>query len=369
MAVLVEAISVVVRRDAIDDRYSGGWREFLNCIPNCTFCADEELARVGFMSPSDVESFVKHLESCGLTFLRNGLCVDIAIVDQRLGPTMPVEWLEFAQLSLSSTGNKVAVCWLFEGPKIAAGIHMPSLSMTIATPNGWTYENSLSANSKFITAEEEQEKLKFLRHDNDMDVYLDLSTGKEVYLGRSNHYDAVYKRGSELILPHIELLRCDLKVTTRVRDEVKRGIQDLDEVTTYNPKNWAAFWIKGKGYQLLGDQASAYSEFKTSYGIQKDNPDVAREYAASCLELGHGEYAVEAMQHAIGITADDAGLYANLALAFLISGKYQEATVAIESSLKMSPYDEISQAVKKIVDEVVAGNRSQPKTLADICKS
>ena len=184
MAVLVEAISVIVRRDAIDKRFQGGWREFENVVPNCTLCADDELVRVGFMSPPDVEAFVRHLEKGGLTFVKNGQAVDIAVVDQMRGPTMPADWLEFAHLSLGETGDKVAACWLFEGPRIASGIHMSAKGMTLATPDGWNYDNSLSANFKFVGNDEIGEKLKILRHENGTEVYLDLSTGKEVYVGR-----------------------------------------------------------------------------------------------------------------------------------------------------------------------------------------
>ena len=184
MAVLVEAISVIVRRDAINAKFSGGWREFLSSVPNRTLCSDEELARVGFMSPPDIETFVRRLEKGGLTFLRDGKAVDIVVVDQIRGPTMPADWLEFSHLSLGGTENKVAACWLFEGPRIAAGIHMPAKEMTLSTPDGWTYEDSLSANFKFLENDEMQEKLIFLRHEDGTDVYLDLSTGKEVYVGR-----------------------------------------------------------------------------------------------------------------------------------------------------------------------------------------
>jgi hypothetical protein len=51
MAVLVEAISVVVRHDAIDKRFLGGWQGFLDQVPNNTFCGDGFFARVGFMNP------------------------------------------------------------------------------------------------------------------------------------------------------------------------------------------------------------------------------------------------------------------------------------------------------------------------------
>lgn len=118
MAVLVEAISVIVRRDAINKGFIGGWRGFLNAVPNNTLCADDDLARVGFMSPPDVEEFVRHLERAGLVFTSNGKALDIAVVDQMRGPTIPAEWLEFAHLALSGNGGKVAACWLFEGPEL-----------------------------------------------------------------------------------------------------------------------------------------------------------------------------------------------------------------------------------------------------------
>ena len=57
MAVLVEGISVIVRRDAIESKYDGGWDTFVDNVPNATLCADDEIARVGFMGPADVEAF------------------------------------------------------------------------------------------------------------------------------------------------------------------------------------------------------------------------------------------------------------------------------------------------------------------------
>ena len=188
MAVLVEAISVIVRRDAIDRQFQGGWHEFENVVPNSTLYADDELGRVGFMSPPDVETFVRYLEEGGLTFVKNGQALDIAVVDQMRGPTMPADWLEFAHIPFGETGNKVAACWLFEEPRITAGIHMSARDfpeMPLATPDGWTYDDSLSANFKFVGNDEMGEKLKFLRHENGLDVYLDLSRGKEIYVGRS----------------------------------------------------------------------------------------------------------------------------------------------------------------------------------------
>lgn len=187
MAVLVEALSVIVRRDAIDSRFQGGWRRFVDAVPNATICSDEHLARIGFMAPADVEAFVRYLEKNGLTFVRDGHPVDIAVVDQMRGPTIPAEWIEYARLTLGTSGNKVAACWLYDGNRVAAGIHMPAQSMSLATPDGWRYEDSLSANFKFVDNDEFDEKLEFLRSDDGVDVYRDRQTGREVFLGNAEN--------------------------------------------------------------------------------------------------------------------------------------------------------------------------------------
>ena len=187
-----------------------------------------------------------------------------------------------------------------------------------------------------------------------------------VIVTNDDQHNEIYERGSQLISPHMQLLDRDPRVTKAVREQVTRGIHDLDAVTAFNSGNWAAFWIKGKGYQVLGAHEAANKEFKASFDIQKKNPDVAREYASSCLELGHGAEAVRVAQHAIQVTPDDAGLYANLALAFLIDGKNIEAKKAVEQALTMAPQDKISQAVRGVVDDIIAGKRRQPKTMADL---
>ena len=69
MAVLVEGISVLVRKDAIQDKMTGGDARFRLLIPNATFCEDDQLARVGFLNPTDVGTFIDELQDVGLTFL------------------------------------------------------------------------------------------------------------------------------------------------------------------------------------------------------------------------------------------------------------------------------------------------------------
>ncbi len=44
MPVLIEALSVVIRADAIVEHYPGGAEQFMNDCPNNTLCADGEFA-------------------------------------------------------------------------------------------------------------------------------------------------------------------------------------------------------------------------------------------------------------------------------------------------------------------------------------
>ncbi|MDQ1255460.1 MAG: hypothetical protein QG656_51 [Candidatus Hydrogenedentes bacterium] len=176
----------------------------------------------------------------------------------------------------------------------------------------------------------------------------------------------VYEQGANLISPYMELLDRQPALTAEDKAKVREGIVCMKAVTDYVPANWAAFWIAGKGYQALGEYEAANKAFKDAFDVQKQNPDVAREYAVSCLELGKGAEAVRVTLHAIELSPEDAGLYANLALAYLIDGKNEEASRAIAESLKRTPEDAISQTVKKTVDEVIAGKRPQPKKLKDL---
>src|SRR6266853_4840789 len=101
MAVLVEGISAIIRVQAIHERFPGGWKAFVSKVPNQTLCSDNELARIGFMSPDDCRAFVDNLDRVGIAFLRNGQSQDIVIADQLRGFTVPCEWADFGRIEIS----------------------------------------------------------------------------------------------------------------------------------------------------------------------------------------------------------------------------------------------------------------------------
>jgi hypothetical protein len=174
MAVLVEAISVIVRAGAIRDQYPGGWPAFERNVPNETLCCDSELARVGFMNPNDCESFVGGLGRVGIVYLNDGNSHDIVVADQMQGFTTPCDWAEFGRIEMRP------------GQPVSAAQLKGTISKRIVCPDGWTYEKSLSSSFGFVPTRAQDKSLRFLRHENGLDVYLNLLTGKEVYIGRTD---------------------------------------------------------------------------------------------------------------------------------------------------------------------------------------
>ena len=174
MSVLIEAISVVIRADELLKKFPGGWDAFKGIVPNQTLCADNEIVRVGFMTPQDVESFIKKLQRVGLEFLRDGEAIDIAVVDQTRGLTSKCAWLEFSHVNMDGSGPRIAACRL-----------VGSRVNQVVTPPDWKYEDSLSSTFGFVPSEHAAKGMKYLRHENGLDVYLNPITGQEMYVGRT----------------------------------------------------------------------------------------------------------------------------------------------------------------------------------------
>jgi hypothetical protein len=173
MAVLIEAISVVVKADSIIRKYPGGWHQFQLDVRNQTLCADGELARVGFMSPHDVQSYVGFLESKGLIFQAQGSCIEIAVVDQQRGFAIPCEWADFGRIFIDSSQTQ----------KISACRMKGSNQRIVSYPDGWEYEGSLSQDYHFILTENTDKELEYIRKEGGVAVFKHLPTGKIVYSG------------------------------------------------------------------------------------------------------------------------------------------------------------------------------------------
>lgn len=169
MAVLIEGLSIIVPVQVIEEKYAGGVKAYKNDCPNRTFCSDGVLTRVGFMTPTDARAFGESLMAQGFVFQDENGFVDLAVVDQREGPTAPCSWLDWG------SNEKMAGAWLAN--------QEPG---KLAVPTGWDYEHSLSKQFQFVANEDVEANLQWLRHERGSDVFLNRETGEEVFVGRTS---------------------------------------------------------------------------------------------------------------------------------------------------------------------------------------
>lgn len=173
MAVLAEGISVIIRAEpllrALDDDFEG----FKATVPNATLCADGELVRVGFMAPADAEAFVGSLASIGLRYLINGEAQDLSVVDQLRGPAASTPWLEFGHIDWRGDPKKKVACCRQKGTAVGQ----------VVTPEGWEYEQSLTASFLFVP-EKSAATLERLGKKDGIDEVRTPLSAKKFYQGR-----------------------------------------------------------------------------------------------------------------------------------------------------------------------------------------
>jgi len=175
MAVLIEAISVVIRLETIADKYPGGVEQYIEDCPNHTLCLDDDLVRVGFMTGHDLFDFIGSLERLGFKHMDDyDDFAEIAVVDQHDGIVRPCDWLEFLNLVIFDGDLRISICRI-KGSAIDS----------IAFPAGWNYENSLSKKTIALNSAEFDGRMTFLRREGNVYFYLDKVTGMETFVTRT----------------------------------------------------------------------------------------------------------------------------------------------------------------------------------------
>lgn len=346
MAILIEAISVVFRKASINEKFPGGWTAFVNEAPNRTLFSDGDLGCLGFMHPEDVEKYVFYLESLGLDFNIGGQTKDIAVVDQVRGITIPSPWLCFGEVS--KDGNLVKACW--------SATDSPDY---IFTPRGWKYSGSLSEKPGFVATEDLEKKVRFLRNENGLDVYLNLETGKEVYLGRlelkGENKNAIFEKlqeicGEALVLDsesenarRSEDLERAAIIFSRLVDDLLPEVENICQGLGRNMS--FAHFARGLLFRILKQHDSAETSFRVANYLQ---PNVTNTLLELVRCLGEQEKYVDAVpfaRQAVEIEPDSPACLGNLAMSLFMIGKKDEALGYIERALEIDPLDQINRQI------------------------
>lgn len=183
MAILIEGITVIVRRPAVEERYAGGLEAFAAAAPTPLVCLDDDLIAVAFMDPGEAEEYCTGLAEAGIRFGDEERPPEVAIADQFHGLLTETDWIELARVDFDEEGHEITVAWFHEGEEHTGDLPGPGEELEVAVPEGWSYETSMSALARFVPEEEMAARLEFVRHDADgCDVYRDRATGEELHL-------------------------------------------------------------------------------------------------------------------------------------------------------------------------------------------
>jgi tetratricopeptide (TPR) repeat protein len=265
MAVLVEGISVLARRDRLDELFPGGSEQYIVDCPNATACADQHLVRFGFTTPDRAEKHVRRLESLGFIFLdERGVAQDIVVVDQLQGPTSPCEWLEYGHV-------------VVQGGRAAAARLVGSSDNALCTPPEWTYDNSLTKSHQFVRLEDVVSRMKFLRETEGQFAYADAETGKVWY----SH------------APPSRPQLVDLAAITRLIDDgdAANALARLELELDDDPNSGQAWSMKGFCLRVLGRTGEAVSALQRATKLGYNDVGTVVYLAKSLEDCGDNKAA------------------------------------------------------------------------------
>ena len=332
MAVVVSAYDLIVRLDVLGARLA----DFVEQVPNRTYCGDGRLARVSFMTESDRAHFLATARLPPGSFAR---------ADKRT-LTADVAWIELGRHA------GVDAAWLRGAPRDP-----------LVVPLTWSPDELA-----FGTAEELQRDYEYIGTEGGIEVYRHKRTGQKVYTGRTRsalsqedaaRLEALLGEANALLRPLLSKRHPGFFERRRL----KKAIALLEQVAAAVPGHGTSRWSLGMALRALGDQARALDELRLAYALCPELPGVGREYAGQCFIVGLADEGLEASRALHARFPDDVGLHSNLALALLLGGDLAEAQAVAESAQRREPDDAITRNLVRLIRDVRAGTRARPTRL------
>lgn len=356
MPVLIEAISVVVIKRAIEERFPGGVPGFVSQVPNQTYCDDGNLVRVGFMGPPDVQDFIGHLEACGLVYLNKGCPEDFAVVDQLRGPMVPYNWLRFLHLQID------------DGKILAACLEGDDGPDQVVCPSGWEFSKSLSQRNTFVPSEEIAERLEPLPSESGLSVFRDRETGQKVFLGSPTHEQQTEEsqRISRIVQRVLELEK--ITVQAEERQDAKAGEAVFEElnnellpqanrmVLTVRFHTAYAHYACGMVFRSLRRLEEAIEQYRISLSHFPDNTNTLLEIVRCLGEANRPQEAKQYAVHAVEVQPASPQAWGNLAMTLITLRDEAGARSAITRALELEPENAINRQIRAMFNRTFAAS-------------
>lgn len=181
MPVLIEGVSVLIKKGSIYERYQGGYGRFVYDLQDqASLCESDHLVRIGFDTHELARQYLQLLVARGLKIMllneENPNNTDAMLVDQVFGPSFRVYWLDFIHLDANpdttqnnKTNRKKTQDRISESITIAATdeevvikeeVRVIGWSKDeIAFPSEWEYRKSKSMELEFMRMAENRSSL------------------------------------------------------------------------------------------------------------------------------------------------------------------------------------------------------------------
>ena len=320
MGVLVEGISVIVRRDAIEQKIPGGLSAFLATVPSGSYCMDDDLVRVAFMASDDADAYLRRLRAEGLTAGLSDGVPDMAVVNQQSGPTLDAPWLECRSYSREDSAT-VMGCH-------AAG----SRDSGLAAPAGWNYERSLSKTGFFVPKSEIGREVKFVSSKGDgVEVYRHVATGKTLFVGRTDtvegrSFDAWMHEGQSRL--HAA--------------NPSDAVVAFTNASRSRPNDARPWFGLGKSLRGAGRAGDAVPALRTAASLAPDAGEVWHELGVALLESGDADAGIDALRTAVRLSPSQEVVWADLGTALWQAKRHDEAIVAMHEAFDRGASDPLT---------------------------
>ena len=149
------------------------------------------------------------------------------------------------------------------------------------------------------------------------------------------------------------------------RSAVERGRALLEEAAS-RKTTFAALFLLGMAERRLQNLEAARAALEAALELEPNDPDGCRELSLTYLQLKRPAQALPLARRVVELQPGDAGLKCNLAIVLLLAGDVEAARAAATSALMLEPGNSITQHILQVIDDVDAGNRPRPRTLAEL---
>ena len=232
MPVLVERLSLMVRRAQLPDSMFRAWVALMAQSGASSALSDGELACASFSDERALSGALRTLVGLGLPFWKGTEPGDIAVVSQTQGPAYWWPWLELGHVS-SPDGHRVLAA------RVAG-----SSRCDVTSPPSWTYAGSATQRLGIVDLPLADRPLRHVRREATADVYRDLFAGGEVCLPRKAVPARLVLRtstGEHAVEAELALTRDEIEVGLMFRPELA---PDTGMLFVFHTVGTRCFWMK-----------------------------------------------------------------------------------------------------------------------------